>query len=139
MIDSTCKNLIPFLLFHRNRFTANHTLVYKRITFRQLTVYGNLLSRTNNHQVTRLQLLNQNLLFHSLAQDTGRLRLHPHQLANSCRSVPLGTLLHQLPCQDKSDNHCRSLIINMRFQSAGIPETGEKSIEQTEKKSDGST
>lgn len=41
--------------------------------------------------------------------------------------------------KNESDNHRRSLIIDMRFQSAVIPEFGKESVEQTEQKSNGST
>ena len=139
LVDRSRQYFITFLLFYRNRFTANHTLIDIRVAFGKLTVHRYLFSRAYNHQITYLEFLNQDLLLHSIAQNASRFWLHSHQLTNGCWGISFGTFFHQLSGKNESDNHRRSLIIDMRFQSAVIPEFGEESVEQTEQKSNGST
>ena len=114
-VDRSANDPSARFLHHRQGFAGDHGLIYAAVSFQDHSVNRYLLARTHAQPITRLHLLERNVLFPFIMQQSRRLRTQVQQRPNSGTGAATRPQFQNLPQQNQRCNRCRSFKIDGRF------------------------
>ena len=132
LINGSGKDFGSFLFADRKRFSAEHTLVHIGLSFTHHTVDRYAFPWFYDNRISLLDRCNRKNAFSFGSPYRNGFRLQTDEFPNGCRSIPFGPFFQQSSQQDESNNHTRSLEIDMRFDASFQPKFRKEKVEDTE-------
>ena len=111
--DGGSGNRIPGELFHRDALSRERTLVNGGTAGKHRAVYGDLVSRPDNHRIPHVYLVHRYLYDLVLSADPGHLGAQVHQRPDGIAGLSLGSGFQEFSQGDQGQNHSGGLKIEV--------------------------
>ena len=110
-VDSRPNHFISRLLIPRHTLPSYHRLIDGRTTFHNYSIYRNPLPRSDDENISGLDLLDRDLNLLSILEDLGHLGLETDQFPHSLRGLPFSDVVQKVARLYQSDDHSRCLVV----------------------------
>ncbi len=101
------------MLFHRDRLARDHRFVDEARSLDDDAIDGQALPRAHQDKVVDHDILDRDLRFLAVTQDSSCLCLQLDELLDRLGGAALGDRLEQTPKQDQGDDHARCLEVTL--------------------------